>query len=89
VKNEENRVDILDSAERGCLVPKSGRGGSGTTVGADGLVERLIFGCDNLNDAVDERYEEGGHTGPCCDITGGKFRRLAVGAAGASSETVF
>jgi hypothetical protein len=80
----KNGVDKLDSAGRKCLVPKSGRGGSGTTVSADGLAKKLIFGCDNLNEAVDERYEEGRHTGPCCDNTGGKFRRLALGAARAA-----
>ena len=40
-------VDILYSAGYEDLASKFGRGGSGTTVGVDGLVERLIFGCDN------------------------------------------
>ena len=37
----------IHSAGYECLAAKSGRGESGTTVGADGLVERLIFGCNN------------------------------------------
>jgi hypothetical protein len=71
--------------------PEPGRGGSGCSgsmVGPDGLVETLILGCYSLNDAVDEQHEKGGHTGPCCDNTGGKCRRLA-GASLGGSETTF
>jgi hypothetical protein len=35
-----------------------GSGCSGSIVGPDGLVETLIFGCDSLNDAVDEQHEK-------------------------------
>jgi hypothetical protein len=88
----ENSVNIPDSMECEGLVtePEPGRGGSGCSgsmVGPDGLVEILIFGCDNLNDAVDERYEKGGHTGPCCENAGGKFRRLAGTSLGGSGTT--
>jgi hypothetical protein len=65
-----------------------GKGASGISVGAGGLVEYLIFGCvqpSQRNSITDTRT--GGHTGPCCDNMGGRFRRPAAGAACAGATS--
>jgi hypothetical protein len=57
-------------------------GASGISVAAAGFVEYLIFGCvepSQRRSRTDTRM--GGHTGPCCDNMGGRFLRLAAGAA--------
>ena len=71
-----------ESAECEGLVDAFGRGASGISVDAGGFVEYLIFGYVQTS----QRYSiwdtrTGGHTGPCCDNMGGRFRRPAAGAA--------
>src|ERR1700677_3057662 len=77
-------LKILPQSKERIHEPESAEGGIGDSVGAGGLVARLILGCDKSQRLVSHAIQRV-RTGPRWDDIGGRFRRPTAGGVGITS----